>query len=35
MAHKSNIVLIGMPGCGKTTVGEIVSSKAWLGVCRS
>ena len=27
MAHKSNIVFIGMPGCGKTTVGEIVAQK--------
>lgn len=30
---KSNIVLIGMPGCGKTTVGKVLSKKLKYKFC--
>ncbi|SKC81307.1 shikimate kinase [Maledivibacter halophilus] len=28
-----NIVLIGMPGCGKTTIGKLISKKLDIGFC--
>lgn len=28
-----NIVLIGMPGCGKTTIGKLVADKLNIGFC--
>lgn len=31
--EKKNIVLIGMPGCGKTTIGRLVSQKLDIGFC--
>lgn len=27
-----NIILIGMPGCGKTSIGRLLSRKLWMEV---